>query len=382
MARILYGVQGEGRGHATRSLRILQALIHEGHEVLVLTGGDALPLLSAALGNRVLEIPLLRYHYTPRGGLSVWRTMLRNAGPLFRMGFRDAALESAVRRFRPVAAVSDFEPVTCRMARRFRLPLVAVDHQHFLTETRLPAVRGLGNKALLQCYRLGTHVLSGWPRRMIVSSFHHFPKKRGSRAVFVGPFLPEDVRALRPRDAGHVTVYLKRPACLSALLPTFAADPARRFEVFSGWEREWAEPLPRNVSLRPVSRTAFLESLASAHALVTTAGNQVLGEAIWLGKPALALPETGVLEQAFNARALEESGCGQACSLQDFSPAVWAWFTAARSRHMAGIAAFKRSHPHYDGLQATLCEIRKLAQVADPVPVGGREVARPVPAMG
>ena len=30
----------------------------------------------------------------------------------------------------------------------------------------------------------------------------------------------------------------------------------------------------------------------------------MLGEAIWLGKPALALPEPGVLEQAFNARAL------------------------------------------------------------------------------
>lgn len=361
-SRILYGVQGEGRGHATRSLRVVQALLHEGHDVLVLTGGDALPVLAPVLGNRVLEIPLLRYHFNARGSLCAWRTLARNIVPLIRMAFRNVALEAAVRRFHPAAAISDFEPVTCRLARIFRLPLVAVDHQHFLTEAMLPRVRGLGNKLMLQSYRLGTHMLSGWPRRVVVSSFHHFPRKRGSRAAFVGPFLPEDVRRILPRDDGHVTVYLKRPQYLARLIPVFASCPERVYDVFSGWETEWAESLPRNVRLRPVSRTGFLESLSTSHALIATAGNQVLGEAIWLGKPALALPEPGVLEQAFNARALEESGCGMACGLEDMTPGVWRWFEEKRGGYIRGLRAFRDAHPSYDGLEATLRIIRRLVK--------------------
>ncbi len=366
MSRILYGVQGEGRGHATRSLRVVQALLHEGHDVLVLTGGDALPVLAPVLGNRVIEIPLLRYQFNARGSLSPWRTLAGNFIPLIRMAFRNITLEAAVRRFKPAAAISDFEPVTCRLARIFRLPLVAVDHQHFLTESVLPRVRGLGNNLMLLSYRLGTHMLSGWPRRVVVSSFHHFPRKRGSRASFVGPFLPEDVRRMLPHDEGHITVYLKRPQYLTRLLPLITAAPERTFEVFSGWESEWATALPRNVRLHPVSRTAFLESLATAHALITTAGNQVLGEAIYLGKPALALPEPGVLEQAFNARALEESGCGMACGIEDLTPSVWSWFEAKRGGYVRGLRAFRDAHPEYDGLEATLRIVRRL--------VGGRKM--------
>jgi uncharacterized protein (TIGR00661 family) len=359
-SRILYGVQGEGRGHATRSLRVIEGLLREGHDVLVLTGGDALPVLASALGDRVLEIPLLRYHYNPRGALCAWRTLLRNALPALRMAFRDAPLEAALRRFRPDAAVSDFEPVTCRLARTFRLPLVAVDHQHFLTETALPRVRGIANVLKLAGYRFGVNLLSGWPRRVVVSSFHHFPKKRGSRAAFVGPFLPEDVKRLDPREGEGVTVYLKRPQYLARLLPAMAACAGREFEVFSDWQSEWALSLPRNVTLRPVSREAFLRSLAACRALVTTAGNQVLGEAIWLGKPALALPETGVLEQDFNARALEESGCGMSAALDAFTAETWHAFEARRPAFLRGLEAFKARHPRYDGLEATLRRIRRL----------------------
>lgn len=360
MSRILYGVQGEGRGHATRSLRIVEALLREGHEVLVLTGGDALPVLAPVLGNRILEIPLLRYRYNARGTLCPWRTLAHNLGPLARMAFRNLALETAVRRFKPRIAISDFEPIACRLARTFRLPLVAVDHQHFLTETELPRLRGFGNALMLPLYRFGTRVLSGWPRRVVVSSFHHFPRKRDSRAVFVGPFLSDEVRALKPRDAGHLTVYLKRPQYLKPLLALIASRPDRNFEVFSSWDREWAEPLPRNARLRTVSRTAFLESLASAHALVTTAGNQVLGEAIWLGKPVLAIPEAGVLEQALNARALEASGCGMACDPGDLSATAWERFEERRVEFLRGLRAFRDRHPAYDGLDATLRVIRRM----------------------
>jgi UDP:flavonoid glycosyltransferase YjiC (YdhE family) len=44
--------------------------------------------------------------------------------------------------------------------------------------------------------------------------------------------------------------------------------------------------------------------------VVSNAGNQLVGEALYLRKPFLALPETGNFEQAINAHFLRASGGG------------------------------------------------------------------------
>jgi len=53
-----------------------------------------------------------------------------------------------------------------------------------------------------------------------------------------------------------------------------------------------------------------LEDLAASQALITTAGNQLVGEALFLGKPVLAMPEKGNYEQHINAFYLKQSGLG------------------------------------------------------------------------
>jgi len=377
MSRILYGVQGEGRGHATRSLRILSELAHEGHEVLVLTGGDALPVLRSAFGDRVREIPILRFHYNSRGALCPWRTLLRNIVPWMRVNLRNVPLENELRRFRPDAAISDFEPLTCRLARILNVPLLSVNHQHFLTETVLPRLQGGWHSFKLIAYRWGTRFISGWPRRIIVSSFHHFPKKPGSRAIFVGPFLPEEIRNLPVQEGEVVTVYLRRSQYLRFLLPMLTAFPNQPFEIFSSWPEE-GNPLrvPGHIKLRSISREGFLTSLAQSRALITTAGNQVLGEAICLGKPVLAMPEAGVLEQDLNAAALEGSGCGMICSLRELRPETWNRFESGREGFLRGIEEFRLRHPHYDGLAATLRVIHRLVRKTYRVP---GTVRRPEP---
>ena len=89
--RILYGVQGEGRGHAARSLQIIQWLLSKGHQVKVLTGGDALKVLSGH-GLDLEVIPMVRYQFNHQGVLDPWLTVSRNAarvlGLIFGMGRR------------------------------------------------------------------------------------------------------------------------------------------------------------------------------------------------------------------------------------------------------------------------------------------------------
>jgi hypothetical protein len=55
-----------------------------------------------------------------------------------------------------------------------------------------------------------------------------------------------------------------------------------------------------------------VDDLAAARAVVCTAGFTLLSEALYLGKPVLALPNRGFFEQALNALYLRRSGRGHA----------------------------------------------------------------------
>jgi hypothetical protein len=66
--RIVYGVFGYGRGHATRALSVLPELLQR-HDVVVLAGGDAYDALAPELP--VVRVPTLRYSYGGDGKRSL-----------------------------------------------------------------------------------------------------------------------------------------------------------------------------------------------------------------------------------------------------------------------------------------------------------------------
>jgi hypothetical protein len=96
--RIVHGVHGYGRGHAVRSLAVLSALVRR-HEVLVLAGRDAIPILA---GFPIVPIPGLGSCY--RGShISTLLTLRGSAHVLSGLALPDVV-------------VSDSEPLVLRAA--------------------------------------------------------------------------------------------------------------------------------------------------------------------------------------------------------------------------------------------------------------------------
>jgi hypothetical protein len=341
-ALIWYGVQGEGRGHATRSKVVIDALRAEGCAVRVFTGGDALGLFS---GERDLEeIPLLRFHFGAGGRLDLMATAVRNLKPLHGILHRSSPAHERLHRLAsqetPDLVISDFEPLLGRFAARSRIPWISVDHQHVLTDTVLPKLgRGLDLELLLLA-RFSEWLVPAPVR--VVSSFHHFPLRPGSRARLVGCFL-RDGFAHRPvRDEGHVCAYLKEPGMLPSVLGAMAGVPETAFHLWCAG----TATTPENVGLSKPSSEAFLEDLANCSWLLSTAGNQLLGEALALGKPVLAIPVPGQTEQALNAAALEASGCGRSTTLHLLAPDLIRSFQSG----LVGFGAACRSRNRDDAM--------------------------------
>src|SRR5438874_12370726 len=61
---------------------------------------------------------------------------------------------------------------------------------------------------------------------------------------------------------------------------------------------------------RPFSEAGFIDDLRTARGVIASAGFTLMGEAVYLRRPMLAVPLAGQFEQVLNARYLEREGYG------------------------------------------------------------------------
>ncbi len=315
MATICFSMSGEGRGHATR-VRALADLLRPRHRIRLYAPGDAYELLAPAYEGTdvpVHRIPCMMFHYTPSGKLDIPRTGWQGAKYICRLPGLVRKLERHLRRAAPDLAVVDFEPALPRAARRCGVPYVSVDHQHFLVANDLSELPGwLRRRAALisvvvRLYHRGM-------AKTVVSSFYSPPLKPSARdTVQTGVILRPAVLSA-PRDHnGHLTVYLRKFSG-HRVLPALKELGMRCFVYGLG-----GQPADGNLVYKQVSEEAFLQDLGTCEALVCTAGNQLVGEAHYLGKPVFAIPEPANHEQYINAWFLAREGTGEWAEMDEVS---------------------------------------------------------------
>ena len=145
---------------------------------------------------------------------------------------------------------------------------------------------------------------------MLVSSFFFPPVKDPTRTTLVDPIVRRAVRDVVPEKRDHVLVYINQAEGMGGL-PEVLREVGDKFVVYGS-------PIPAdgaqqgNLCFRKPSIGGFLEDLATARAIVCTAGYTLMSEALFLGKPLLVLPNKGTFEQTINAMFLEQGGLGEA----------------------------------------------------------------------
>jgi uncharacterized protein (TIGR00661 family) len=301
--RIAYGIHGHGRGHATRAWAVLPELARQ-HEIQLFAGGDAYDTLSEEF--LVEPVPALSFAY--RGGTrSTWLTLKRNMpliADIFGVGPATQRVLEKLREFSPDVVLCDCEPLTFRAAELLSIPRIAFDHFGIMVRCKVAIpwrdwAESLVDRAV---YRL----LLGGPERALVSSFFPAPP-RSSHIRMVGTLLRTQARSLRPKEGSHLLVYFNKGAAQLTAPLIHALDQVGVEVRLYGAGREGRSG---NVAFRPPGDQPFLDDLASCRAVLCTAGNQLVGEAMHLGKPLLVVPERTV-EQRMNAAAITRLGIGE-----------------------------------------------------------------------
>ncbi|MEL6348107.1 MAG: glycosyltransferase family protein, partial [Myxococcota bacterium] len=283
--RIAYGVHGYSRGHATRASAVLTSLC-ERHEVRIYAGGDAYDFLSRKFP--VERIPSLGFSYNQNGKMSKLKTFLNNfpkALDLFRHGPQFRQLLGSMRSFGPDVVISDAEAWTHRAALALGIPRIGFDHFGVMVYCRVPlALMDRLRSTMDRRLYLG---FIGTPDRVLVSSFYDVPPNDETVQV-IGPLLRDEVHHVQPRDGDHLLVYLNNGVRqMNRRLEGILQSLSREVRLY-GAGRVGREG---QIDYRPPGNLSFLRDLATCKAVLSTAGNQLVGEAIHYGKPLLVMPE-------------------------------------------------------------------------------------------
>jgi uncharacterized protein (TIGR00661 family) len=365
--RILYGVAGEGMGHATRSRVLLEDLARD-HEVLIVASGRAHDYLArhfsmdAEAGHtRVRPILGLSLSYEDNA-VRRWDTVVQNLGGAVAGWPRQLRSYFAVmKEFDADVVVSDFESFVLAYARRGRVPVVTVDNIMMLD--RCHHDEGIvGDEVLdFDLARQIARVKAPGAFHYVIPTFF-YPQVRKPRTTLVPPVLRPNVVDARARQGEHLLVY--QTATGNEALARALKETGLPCRIY-GLRRDIdTDVVDGDLVYRPFSETTFLDDLRGARGVVAGGGFSLLSECVYLHKPVLSIPVSGQFEQTLNARYLERLGYGL------YAPHAGA---AAIERFLAHLPDFERALAGYTqaGNAEALRVVRGQIELAADMRAGG-----------
>lgn len=314
--KILYGVVGEGMGHAMRSRVVLEHLVAQGHELTIMASGRAKDFLASRFSGvkGIHGFHLVMEENRVRKGKTLWSNVL--AG-LAGVPQNIAAYFELIRDFKPQMVISDFESWTYFYGQTHRLPILSIDNMQIISRCTLPKEVVEVDEAAFRIAK--TFVRSKLPycTAYYVTTFFRPPVRKPNTRLFPPILRPEILAAKKlARRGDHVLVYQTQEGN-DSLARTLAATglECRVYGMRRGIKEEQVEG---NLRFRPFSEGGFIEDLATSRAVIAGGGFTLMGEAVFLHKPMLAVPIERQFEQILNAKYLEVEGFGAyAPSLDD-----------------------------------------------------------------
>jgi uncharacterized protein (TIGR00661 family) len=306
--RILYGVVGEGMGHATRSKVTCEHLVASGHDVKIVVSGRAHGFLAKTFKD-VVEIKGLTIKYVDnrmdRDG-TLARNVLAAPGML---ASNVSAYFDKVSAFAPHAVITDFDSFAYLFAKRHRLPILSIDNQQIISRCKLGKFAKQGVKVDYQMTKAFVRAKLPACDQYVITTFFYPPvrPKYADDTTLVPPILRKAIldakKGAAPGD--HVLVY-QTSTSDTKLVDELNEIRGAKFVVY-GLRKNARHG---NCTLKEFSEDGFVTDLARARAVVCNGGLSLIGEAVYLGKPIFSVPVRNQYEQVLNARYLEELGYG------------------------------------------------------------------------
>lgn len=297
MAHILFGVSGQGSGHSYRSKEIIDHLESSGHTVQVISYKKGYKNLKPFF--KVTEVvgPVLIYK---NNRLQYFKTAFTNIleSPGLRKSYKK--VKELAKKQKPDIIITDFEPLSSLYGYLHNIPVISIDNQHQITNTKISYP--IRYKKDATAARVITKLMTYGANEYIITSFFETEITK-PHTYLVPPIVGKDVQELETEEKPFTFVYVTSQ--FDKLIPIL--HKINRTFVVYGFN---AEKKDKNIIFKPPSRGEFLQDLSRCDSIIANAGLTLISEALYLKKPFCAIPVRGQFEQILNAYYLEKLGYG------------------------------------------------------------------------
>lgn len=310
---ILYGIVGDGFGHAVRSSVIIDRLIEEGHDVHIVVSGDPCEFLRERYPS--LEITQIWGLHTviEDNEVQAAQTVALNARrAVSGLPKNIKQFIEVSRSFDPDIVLSDFESWSWFFGQFHQVPVLAVADHFLITRCSIAPDVVEGYRDAYRTTRLITQARIPSADHYVVPSFVDVDEKK-ERTTLIPPILRQQVLQANATDGDHVIAY--QTPCSEFRLAPFLQQLDRPVRLYGSKLADDRDVRKGNVLHRPFSEQTFIEDLASAEAVVAFSGFKLITEALHFGKPFYAIPVQGQFEHMVSARYVDKLGYGT-CELE------------------------------------------------------------------
>lgn len=316
MKKIFYSLPGEGLGHAIRTLSVIEKLPKD-IEIHIFTWGEAFDFFEKQNYKNLHKIEAdLPFGRGKNGQISIIQTGFKfiKFCKKYKKSFKD--IEALTKELNPDLIISDFEPILPRIAKKLKIKYISIDNQHKFSRCYS---NDIPLKYKFYCWLMGlyTELLVPNPDVAIVSTFYHSSiKKKPDKTILVNCFMRTLMENTITSNENFILVYYKSSSGDLLLKELNKISKFIKIKVY-GCPKE--KRIYSNIEYSDISNEAFIKDLSKCSYLLCSAGNQLLGEAIYYGKPIFAVPEPNQAEQYLNAYFVDKTNCGVICNVNEIS---------------------------------------------------------------
>ncbi len=312
MAKCVFIVQGEGKGHMSQSIALMEYLEEAGHTIAGVFVGcrstrDLPGYYWESFGGKLNCFLSPCFLRTPnKKGIYVERTILFNLGrSMIYMGEVNR-IKREINAIEPDVVFNFYDVVGALAMRKLdrKIKRIGVGHHFFLHLDGYRCNKGSRwHQWLLKTHT--TMIMRSCDRVLALS----FKEMEGDSAIeVIPPLIRRTFREINYKTGDRYLVYLLRGGYVYDLIRLSRRDPDFRADVFT--DLSPGIDLPPGIQLYPFSADTFRKKMACCKGMITTAGFDAVAEAAYLGIPLVVVPVRNHFEQRCNSRDMERNGIG------------------------------------------------------------------------
>lgn len=313
--KILFIIQGEGRGHLTQALSLRQKLTDEGHQIVGVLVGKSPARRIPEFFTEKINAPLYDFespNFLPTAKnkqVNLLGSIGYNLLRLHKYIGSIRYIDRMIKETRADVVVNFYELLTglTFLFARPKSVMICIAHQYLFLhpDFSFPKL----NPVSLSLLKFFTRVTAIGATKKLALSFRKMREVPNDKIVVVPPLLRKEVMNRTSRKGNYLHGYLLNSGFSEEVKAWHTEHPDVPMHIF--WDKRGAKETTKvddTLSFHQLNDIRFVKYMAGAKAYATTAGFESVCEAMYLNKPVLMVPTH--IEQACNAYDASLSGAG------------------------------------------------------------------------